>query len=129
MRAIGNVTISGEDERILKSLRITRNAIEHFEWHTSENEARVIVGNGLSFAFTFAKDELGVELADLFREDDTWKLFLTSLHEFARAHGARQEARLIAYGELPMPCDECGETTVPLSGGSCLLCGHWQRIE
>ena len=36
LRTIAVVEISEEDEQILKSLRTTRNAIEHYEWSTTE---------------------------------------------------------------------------------------------
>lgn len=129
LKFIGNVGFSANDERNLKSLRTTRNAIEHYEWRASEKEAKVIVGNALSFAFAFAHDELKIDLAGDFKTDDTWKMLLEELYEFARSHGARLETRLRTRGEYPQCCDECGELTVPTRGGSCELCGHWQSID
>ena len=129
LKSIGNVAFSVDDERSLKSLRTTRNAIEHYEWRASEKEAKVIVGNALSFAFVFAQVELGVDLASDFKTDDTWRMLLDELYEFTRAHGARLEQKLCTEGEHPTYCDECGELTVPLLGGSCELCGHWQSID
>ena len=129
LRSIGNIQFSANDERSLKSLRTTRNAIEHYEWRASEREAKIIVAHALSFAIGFAHDELRVDLSDEFKSDDTWTMLLNELYEFAKAHGARLEARLQAKGEYPTCCDECGELTVPMRGGSCELCGHWQSIE
>ena len=129
LKSIGSVLFSENDEQRLKSLRTTRNAIEHYEWQSSEKEAKIIVGHALSFAIGFAHDELGVDLSDEFKSDDTWKMFLDELYEFAKAHGARLEAKFRARGEYPACCDECGELTVPMRGGSCELCGHWQSIE
>jgi hypothetical protein len=129
LKSIGNVVFSANDERNLKSLRTTRNAIEHYEWRASEKEAKVIVGNALSFAFVFAQDELTIDLANDFKNDDTWKMLLEELYEFARSHGARLETRLRTRGEYPQCCDKCGELTVPTRGGSCELCGHWQSID
>ena len=48
---IAGVALSDKDKENIKSLRATRNAIEHYEWETTEKEARLIVGNALSFAF------------------------------------------------------------------------------
>jgi hypothetical protein len=129
LKSIGNVAFSEKDERSLKSLRATRNAIEHYEWSTSEKEAKIIVGNALSFAFSFAHDELSLDLASEFKTDDTWNMLLNELYEFARAHGKRLEQRLHGRGENPIACDECGEVTIPLRGGSCELCGHWQSLD
>ena len=72
LRSIGGVEISDEDMGLLKSLRRTRNAIEHFEWHTSIQEAKAVVGPALSFALDFANRELQRDLAYEFRRDDTW---------------------------------------------------------
>jgi hypothetical protein len=129
LKSVDNVKFSADDERNLESLRKTRNAIEHYEWKTSQKEAKVIVGNALSFAFAFARDELAINLENDFKRDDTWKMLLEAVYDFARSHGKRLEARLRAKGDFPQCCDECGELTVPLSGGSCELCGHWQSID
>ena len=128
LKSIANVSLSERDERTLKSLRNTRNAIEHYEWRASEKEAKVILGNAMSFAFGFAHDELGVDIATEFKGDDTWKSLLNELYEFAQAHGSRLERRLQNEGQHPVACDECGELTVPLTGGSCELCGHWPSV-
>lgn len=98
LKAIGNISFTADDERRLRSLRKTRNAIEHYEWHTDEKEAKVIVGNALSFAFSFATDQLGIDLAAQFREDDTWRDLLDELYEFTISHGKRLESKLDAKG-------------------------------
>lgn len=129
LKSIGKVAFTADDERTLRSLRRTRNAIEHYEWRASEREAKIIVGNALSFAFSFAQDELQIDLASDFKGDDTWAMLLDEVYQFATAHGARLEARMRAKGEFPQCCDECSELTVPMRGGSCELCGHWQSID
>ncbi|MDT3735159.1 MAG: hypothetical protein ROZ00_02925 [Denitratisoma sp.] len=129
LRSIGNVQFSANDERNLKSLRTTRNAIEHYEWRASEKEAKIIIGHALSFAIDFAHGELQVNLSDEFKSEGIWTMLLNELWEFAKAHGARLEARLRAKGDYPTRCDKCDEHTVPMRGGSCELCGHWQAIE
>ena len=129
LKSIGNVQFTVAEERSLSSLRATRNAIEHYEWRTSEKEAKIIVGNAISFALGFAQQELGADLSEQFKSDDTWAMLLNELYEFSKAHGSRLEARLLAKGEHPTCCDECGALTVPMWGGSCELCGHWQSIE
>jgi hypothetical protein len=129
LKNIGGIKLTDNDEKNLRSLRKTRNAIEHYQWNTTEKEARVIVGNALSFAFFFAVEHLGTDLATDFKEDDTWRSLIDELYDFVRAHGARIEAKLREKGEHPSCCDFCGELTVPTRGGSCELCGHWQDVE
>jgi len=129
LEKIGGVTFSERDKNNLLSLRMTRNAIEHYAWHTTEKEAKIIVGNALSFAFSFAVEQLSTDLAADFKQDDTWRLLIEELYDFVRAHGARLEAKLREKGEYPSCCDACGELTVPMRGGSCELCGHWQDVD
>jgi hypothetical protein len=129
LKKIGGVTFSNDDEKNLLSLRKTRNAIEHYEWRTTEKEAKVIVGNSLSFAFSFATESLGTDLTEDFKQDDTWRALIEELYEFVRAHGARIEAKFIEKSEYPSCCEVCGELTVPMDGGSCELCGHWQDVD
>jgi hypothetical protein len=122
------ITFSDKDKNVVQSLRTTRNAIEHYEWRATAKEAKTVVGEALSFAFTFAGDHLGTDLAAEFKEDDTWRMLIDDLYEFVRAHGARIETKFREKGEYPSCCDNCGELTVPMRGGSCELCGHWQDI-
>ncbi len=129
LKNIGGIEFTDDDEKNLRSLRTTRNAIEHYEWSTTEKEARVIVGNALSFAFSFAAEQLGTDLSADFKQDDTWRSLIDELYDFVRAHGARIETKLRARGEFPSCCDTCGELTVPMRGGSCELCGHWQGVD
>lgn len=129
LRNIGGITFTQKDEENLKSLRKIRNAIEHYEWHITVRGAKIIVGNALSFAFSFAVEQLGTDLAADFKEDDTWRSLIEELSDFARAHGARLTAKLKEKGDCPFCCDACGEFTVSMHSGSCELCGHWQDIE
>jgi len=129
LKRIADVALSDRDVGCLESLRQTRNAIEHYEWSATESEAKVIVGNALSFAFAFGNDELGIDLSSEFRRDDTWRILIDDLYEFSKSHGARIEAKLEKQGKHPVFCDSCCELTVPIFGGSCELCGHWQEVD
>jgi hypothetical protein len=129
LRSIAGVEISTDDERDLKSLRKTRNAIEHYEWTATENEAKLIIGNAISFALTFSSEHLKTDLEPDFKRDDTWRVLLDELYEFKRAHGRRIAEKFIKSRRPTVYCDECGEDTVPMDGGSCELCGHWQEVE
>ena len=125
LNRICGVTLSSDDATTLRSLRSTRNAIEHYEWNTTEYEARLIIGAALSFAFSFAREQLNVDLTKQFQKDATWEQLLSELSEFHRAYKDRLETRLKAHGVFTVDCDRCGASTVT-PGGSCELCGHWQ---
>lgn len=58
LQNIGGVEFRSADLDLLRSLRATRNAIEHFSWVTTKPEADAIVGRALEFAFHFAQEEL-----------------------------------------------------------------------
>jgi hypothetical protein len=129
LRNIGGLQISDADAKNIKAIRATRNAIEHYEWHTTEKEAKLIVGNALSIALSFAQTHLNTDLSDDFKHDDTWKSLVEELYEFVHIHGARLESQLGRTGEFRYCCDVCGQLTVSLQSGSCALCGHWQEYE
>lgn len=129
LRRIGNVVINEQDEKTLKSIRLTRNAIEHFEWQASEAEVKTILGTALNFVFSFAKRELDLDLSRDFRKDDTWNMLLNELYEFAKAHGRRIESELASRKEIAVFCDQCGAETVSVQNGSCELCGHWKSVD
>ncbi len=128
MKAVG-VTFTEDDEKRLTKLYNARNDIAHHEWHADhKKEARGIVGDALSFAFSFADEHLGTDLAAEFKRDDTWSALIEESPAFILAHGARIEAKLRAKGKYPSHCDNCGQQTVPMDGGSFELCGHWQDV-
>ena len=56
-------------------------------------------------------------------------MLLNELLEFAASHSKRLESELVSRGVATIYCDECGADTVPVEGGSCELCGHWQMID
>jgi hypothetical protein len=123
------VVFSANDEKNLKSVRDTRNEIEHYEWYATESDARVMIANVLSFAVSFAREQLKIDLASEFKKDDTWQSLIDELHEFVRAHGERLDAKARDSGGSAIECDKCGYLTVPHSGGTCEVCGHWQSID
>lgn len=125
LRSIGGLEISADDLVLVKSLRRTRNAIEHFEWHTSIQEAKAVVGPALSFALDFASRELQRDLAYEFRRDDTWDRLVQELTEFGHAHASRLTAMAAVNDGALICCDHCGKWAIPDEESSCLLCGHW----
>jgi hypothetical protein len=123
------VVFSADDERNLESLRATRNQIEHYEWYATEKQARIMIAYALSFAVSFASEQLNIDLASQFKNDDTWQSLVDELYEFVRVHGERLEAKLKESGGSSIPCEECGYLSLPPWGGRCESCGHWQSID
>jgi hypothetical protein len=123
LKVICGISFTDADMQSVASLRITRNAIEHYEWIATEAEARVIVGKALSFAFAFAEEHLNIDLSQDFKKDDTWRLLIAQADAFTQAHSERK--RKSALDEVLETCSVCYQETVT-SLGSCILCGHWQ---
>lgn len=126
---IGGLVFLENDVDLIKSLRDTRNAIEHYAWSTTKKEADRIVGQALGFALHFAKDELGYDFFGYdTRKDDTFDLLLESNPEFAKSFRERYENRAKAAGESNFLCDCCHALAVNPSMGACKLCGHWNDV-
>lgn len=129
LRAIGGINLLKVDEQLIKALRRTRNAIEHFEWHTSITEAKSIVGPALSFALEFARVHLNRDLAYRFKTDDTWNMLLMELREFAEAHARRLTSASGSESDKLITCEYCEQPTLHCLEASCPLCGHWNNNE
>lgn len=125
LRALAGIDLSDKDQRMLKNLRVTRNAIEHYEWTSGSSKARHLVASALSFAVDFAKAELELDIASPFREDDSWQVLLDELSEYIEHHENRAMQRLDGAGEPIAMCRECGGNAVSALGGSCMICGGW----
>jgi hypothetical protein len=127
---IGGLSFLEDDRDLIESLRDTRNAIEHYSWTTTKNEADRIVGQALGFALHFSKDELN---RDFFgyesRKDNTFEILLESNPEFAKAFRERYENSAIRAEDFNVPCDYCHTMAVNPRTGACKLCGHWNEIE
>jgi hypothetical protein len=128
LSSIGAIPIAEPDVALIRSLRNTRNAIEHFSWQTTREEASLIIGQALSFAVDFAQQELGYNLAHRFHRDDTWKQLIENSGAFLKAYEARLQ-RPAPSGEFAYPCDFCNAMTISRYGGSCALFGHWNQID
>ena len=127
---IGNIEISEADSSLIRSIRNTRNAIEHFRWETTKSEAIVIVGNGLGLCAHFAKIHLGHDFFGYaYKKDDTWKLLIEKNSAFLKAYTERHEASAKMGKKYYVSCEFCNALAVEPTGGSCTLCGHWNQVE
>lgn len=127
LSSIGAVSLGDDDIQLVKSLRNTRNAIEHFSWQTTRQEASLIVGRALSFAVAFAGEHLSYDVTYRFKRDDTWQQLIEKSSSFLTAHAARHERRSAI--DYRIPCNFCNAMTIGSCGGACPLCGHWNEAE
>lgn len=127
---IGGLELLEPDSQLIRSLRDTRNAIEHYVWTATKSEVDRIVGQALGFALHFANNELGYEFFGYHtRKDDTFECLLEANPEFAKAFRERYEQRANASSEFNLICDFCHALAVNPSTGACKLCGHWNSLS
>lgn len=130
LEKIGGLRINEADCALIRSLRDTRNAIEHYSWSTTKAEAGQIVGKSLGFALHFAKDELSYDFFGYHtRKDDTFHVLLEGNPKFAEAFRERYEQKARMDGQFKMECGFCHALAVNPSTGACELCGHWNNVE
>jgi hypothetical protein len=127
LQSIGSVSFLAADLELLRSLRATRNAIEHFAWTTTKQEADAIVGRALEFAFHFASAELEVNYLDYAaHRDGTFSDLVASSPDFRRAHERRTASASPAEQPIPLVCSVCRGKAVDPATRGCRLCGHWE---
>jgi len=125
---IGGLEQLLEEFDLIRALRDTRNAIEHYSWITTKAEADRIVGQALGFALHFIKNELQIDLFGYeARRDDTFSELLNSNPEFSKAFNMRYEKSSRNTGENNLICDFCNAMSVNRRTGACKLCGHWSE--
>lgn len=126
LEKIGGITLSRADSDLIRSLRDTRNAIEHYAWTTTKDEAEQIIGEALGFAIHFAKEELahnffGYET----QRDGTFQTLLEESPKFAASFHSRYQQQGLVRSK--MICSHCHAKSVNSSTGACDLCGHWNE--
>lgn len=129
LERIGNIKLQDGDKKAILSLKKMRNAIEHYEFSISRREADVVIGRVISFAFSFSKHELGIDMEREFRKDDTWRQLIYESYEFAKTHGDRVSSQLWQTGCVADECAECGQETLNLFDETCAFCGHIRLNE
>jgi len=130
---IGGLAFSPQDVDLIRSLRSTRNAIEHYVWTTTKQEADRIVGRALAFALHFSKTELDYEFFGYHtRRDDTYDNLLKANADFAAEIVARTKQVSSNSRSDELVCPFCRGVGMNSNTGACRLCGHWswpQRRE
>ncbi len=129
LQNIGNVEFTIRDVELLRSLRNTRNSIEHLAWTTTKEEADATVGRALEFSFFFSRSELDHEYMDNSAfKDGTYQTLLASNIHFATAIESRKKASQLVSEQEPTLCTACRAKAVDPVSNACRMCGHWQPI-
>lgn len=130
LKNIGGVSFTCEDENLLRSMRKTRNAIEHYSWTMSVEEAEFIVGSAVAFAGHFMKEQLGHDLlARAEREGGIISDLMHGNRFFAEAYKQRESFEYQqAHGNAGL-CGFCKAVLQHEDDGVCPKCGHWSRSK
>lgn len=127
LQKIGEIHFSESEINAVKVAREKRNEIEHFEFTIENYEAKVLVGQALSFILKFAEDELALEWNALcFKGGKWWVLF-----EYKEFYVALQKSvqDKIDSNEIPViECTSCHNDSFDLDNEECLLCGHKEEV-
>lgn len=124
---IAGLSFPKEDIELIRSLRATRNAIEHYSWKTTKNEADRIVGQALAFALDFSSKQLKHSFFGYHnRKDDTFDTLLSSNSAFATAIREREKFNFPEHAQVTSACSFCRSVAVDQKTGACSICGHWE---
>jgi len=127
LSAICNIQFSKDDLNAINTARNKRNEIEHFEFEMTEHEAKVIVGQVLSFIFKFTDEHLKLEWRTAHLKDGNWWIFrqYSSFYEDVLKHAQHK----IASENIPtIQCTSCHNDTFDIDSESCLVCGHEEKV-
>lgn len=124
---IAGLKFPKEDIELIRSLRTTRNAIEHYAWKTTKNEAERIVGQSLAFALDFSAKQLQHSFFGYHnRKDDTFETLLSTNAAFANAINEREKFTIDAHDRATGICSFCRSVAIDHNTGACTICGHWE---
>lgn len=129
LQRIGGIEFSGEEISILRPLRNTRNAIEHYAWSTNHDEASAIIGRSLNFAIRFAERHLALTVFDYgHMKDGLLGALMESNSSFKVAYNSIAANEPHHATDNKTACDFCRGLGVPSDGGACTMCGHWHHF-
>lgn len=124
LKKFGGLTFSKSEENAVTGARNKRNDIEHFEFIITNEEAKIIVGQALSFILKFAEKELELDWKAHI-EEDKW----TILHGYTNFYESLIRDVVENGGGLAtIHCPTCDNDYFDLFTDSCHLCGHREEV-
>lgn len=127
LQKIGGIHFTESEVKAVKVAREKRNEIEHFEFSIDNHEAKVLVGQALSFILKFAEEQLALEWSSLCFEGNKWWV-LWEYKEFYQLLQKSVEDK-IAENETPViECTSCHNQSFDIDKEECLLCGHKEEV-
>ena len=127
LQKIGALKFSDADINAVKSAREKRNEIEHFEFSIENHEAKVLVGQVLSFILRFAEEQLELQWNSLCFKGGKWWI-LYEYKEFYESIKKTVQEKIDA-NEIPtIKCSSCHNDSFDIDEEICLICGHKEEV-
>jgi hypothetical protein len=127
LQKIGGIRFTDNEISAITSAREKRNEIEHFEFSISDLEARAIVGQALSFIFSFAEVHLELDWKQEYLSSGKWYI-LSQYSEFYDDILAKASKRIEEEQLCVIQCTSCHNATFYLEEEVCIVCSHKEPV-
>ncbi|MDU1141590.1 hypothetical protein [Aeromonas rivipollensis] len=127
LQKIGYITFSKEEVRAINTAREKRNEIEHFEFSISEDEAKILVGQVLSFIFTFSEEHLDLDWKNTHLKNKRWYI-LSQYTELYSDLLRKANDKINAEDLNPIECTSCHNDTFSAEHEKCLVCSYEEEV-
>ncbi|WP_270806036.1 hypothetical protein [Aeromonas sp. QDB62] len=127
LKSIGGINFSKEDESAINTARNKRNEIEHYEFSISENEAKALVGQVLSFIFKFSEEHLSLDWKTTHLKNKSWYV-LFQYTEFYYQLLQKANNKIETEDLYSIKCTSCHNDTFSVDYEKCLVCGHEEQV-
>ena len=127
LEKIGNIDFSENEISAINTAREKRNEIEHFEFSISELEAKVLVGQVLSFIFSFSKEHLSLDWKSEHLKKGKWYI-LSQYTEFYDVLLRKAIEKIEANKIYVIECTSCHNETFDVEERKCLVCNHIEEV-
>ena len=127
LQKIGGLHFSESEINAVKVAREKRNEIEHFEFSIEIHEAKILVGQVLSFILKFSDEQLDLDWNSLCFDGGKWWV----LYEYKEFYQSLQNTvhEKIRNNEIPViECSSCHNEYFDVDNEKCLLCGHQEEV-
>lgn len=127
LQSVGGIKFSKLEISAINTAREKRNEIEHFEFSISKEEARALVGQVLSFIFTFSEDHLGLDWKATHLKEGRWRV-LRQYTDFYDDLLSKAENRIEADELYVIGCTSCHNDTFSGELEKCMVCSYVEQV-
>lgn len=127
IQTVCNIQLSKDELSAVDTARKKRNEIEHFEFSVNEHEAKTIVGQMLSFIFSFSDEHLNLGWRAAHLKDGKWGI-LRQYTDFYENLLRKAQEKIEADEIYVIRCTLCHNETFDVGEEKCLVCGHCEKV-